>query len=215
LLLQQNQMVQSAEGERQTYFLRQTQKVQSAEEERHTHTHTYIFAAAKQSLQSVEGERNYCLLLQQIKTSICGDQHSIAMKRARSFLPFGDWMKSCGATHLPSYRLQQQSDKICGLSPLPTSPSLLLPCSLFYFYSWKIWGSFSCFLLKATLELSFDIQDSYNLEVHREQKEQEWRRRQPKWQTQLGSLITLINTHFLHHQLLLLPSLAPLQPGRM
>jgi hypothetical protein len=32
---------------------------------------------------------------------------------------------------------------------------------------------------------------------------------------QLGSLITLINTHFLHHQLLLLPSLAPLQLGRM
>jgi hypothetical protein len=30
-----------------------------------------------------------------------------------------------------------------------------------------------------------------------------------------SSNITLINTHFLHHQLLLLPSLAPLQPGRM
>jgi len=131
-------MVQSAEGERQTYFLKQTQKVQSAEEERHTHTHTYILAAAKQSLQFVEGERNFCLLLQQIKASICGDQHSIAMKRARSFLPFGDWMKSCGATHLPSCRLQQQSDEIYGLSLLPTSPSLLLPCSFFNFYSWKI-----------------------------------------------------------------------------
>jgi hypothetical protein len=57
---------------------------------RKTHTHTYILAAAKQSLQSAEGERNSCLLLQQIKASICGDQHSIAMKRARSFLPFGD-----------------------------------------------------------------------------------------------------------------------------
>jgi hypothetical protein len=54
-------MVQSAEGERQTYFLRQTQKVQFAEEERHTHTHTYILAAAKQSLQSAEGERNSLL----------------------------------------------------------------------------------------------------------------------------------------------------------
>jgi len=105
---------------------------------RKTHTHTYILAAAKQSLQSAEGERNSCLLLQHIKASICGDQHSIAMKRARSSLPFGDWMKSCGATHLPSCRLQQQSDKICGLSPLPTSPSLLLPCSLSSFYYWKI-----------------------------------------------------------------------------
>ncbi len=111
---------------------------------KHTHTHTYILAAAKQSLQSAEEERNSCLLLQQqIKASICGDQHSIAMKRARSSLPFGDWMKYCGATHLPPCRLQQQSDKICGLSPLPTSPSLLLPCSLSYFYSWKMWGSFS------------------------------------------------------------------------
>jgi len=107
------------------------------------------------------------------------------MKRARSSLPFGDWMKSCGATHLPSCRLQQQSDKICGLSPLPTSPSLLLPCSLSSFYYWKIWGSFSCFLLKATLELSFNIRDSYNLEVHREHREQEWRRRRPKWQMRL------------------------------
>jgi len=33
-------MVQSAEGDRQTYFLKQTQKVQSAEEERHTHLHS-------------------------------------------------------------------------------------------------------------------------------------------------------------------------------
>ncbi len=90
LLLQQNQMVQSAEGERQTYFLRQTQKVQSTEEEKHTHTHTYILVATKQNLQSAEGERNSCLLLQQNKASICEDQHSIAMKRARS--------KSCGTT---------------------------------------------------------------------------------------------------------------------
>jgi hypothetical protein len=40
-------------------------------------------------------------------------------------------------------------------------------------------------LLKATLELSFDIRDSYNLEVHREQREQEWRRWRPKWQMRL------------------------------
>lgn len=35
------------------------------------------------------------------------------------------------------------------------------------------------------MELSFDIRDSYNLEVHREQREQEWRRRRPKWQMRL------------------------------
>jgi hypothetical protein len=47
---------------------------------RKTHTHTYILAAAKQSLQSAEGERNSCLLLQQIKASICGD-HSYEKRK--------------------------------------------------------------------------------------------------------------------------------------
>ncbi len=101
---------------------------------RKTHTPTFLLQQSKAFNLQREREILACCCSRS-KLQSAG---TIAMKRERSSLPFGDWMKSCGATHLPSCRLQQQSDKICGLSPLPTSPSLLLPCSLSYFYSWKI-----------------------------------------------------------------------------